>query len=141
MVDKAIPGGVVDFDFVGSLQLARQLWSLSTDLREQDRARGADAEVAAREWRGKPVTDFAGRREHERQSRATVTQALVNGANAWAQAWAQAMDQQNLNNRAAKIERDERQISDDRGRGQKFVDAFNGDDSWDKAVAQNPEPA
>ena len=41
------PGGQVDFDFDGSLELARKLWALAEDLEQEDRGRGRQAETAA----------------------------------------------------------------------------------------------
>ncbi|MDE0805761.1 MAG: hypothetical protein OSA99_20855 [Acidimicrobiales bacterium] len=133
-------GGVVDFDFEGSLILARRMWALADDLLAKNGSRSVAAATASREWRGSFGDEFSDRRAIESESYRNVRSGLIDGANAWAQAWATAMDQQNLNNRAAQIESDADRISDERGRLQKGVDFFNGDDSWDRAVAQNPEP-
>ena len=42
------PGGTVDFDFEGSLELAKQLWSLAEELEHEDRGRGRQGETASR---------------------------------------------------------------------------------------------
>lgn len=103
-------GERVDFDFEGSLQLARMLWALAEDLEGEDRGRAGQAETALAKWAGPYATQFANRSATERASATNVVNGLQRDAQAWAAAWAQAMHQQNKNNRAAAVQanRDDR---------------------------------
>jgi hypothetical protein len=126
-------GGRVQFDFEGSLVLARQLWALADDLESEDRRREADVDVALGSWRGEYATRFRGRRETERTSKRNVVAGLRADAEAWAKAWATAMDQQNRNNWAAEVER----VRDHRNFIEKGWDATFGKDDSDESV---PKP-
>ncbi len=129
------PGERVDFDFDGALALARKLWALSIDLREEDEGRAGDAEVARAKWRGPYARRFDGRRDTERSSRFNVAAGLREDARAWAQAWATALDQQNKNNRAAEVQR----VRADRGLLERGWDATFGEDNSEDEVAAVPE--
>lgn len=135
-------GGRVQFDFEGSLRMARQLWALAGTLANEDRARESDFETAKARWEGSYGDEFVSRRENERTDRIAVESALREDAQLWAQAWAGAMDQQNRNNRMAHIDELAEELRDDRGWLERNVgDRFTGDDSFDQAVSQTPEPA
>lgn len=129
------PGGRVKFDFEGSLQLARQLWSLADDLEREDDGRETQYETAKAKWLGTYAAQFVSRRETERTSRSNVVAALKADAKAWAKAWATAMDQQNKNNRAAEVQR----VSDERPWWEKGWDATFGEDDSESKVP-HPEP-
>lgn len=129
-------GGRVEFDFAGSLQLARDLWALADEILTEDNGREQQFTTAKEKWLGPYGEQFVGRRSDERTSRGTVVSAMRDDARAWAQAWATAMNQQNKNNRAAEVER----IRDDRGLLEQGSDFFFGDDSDDQ-VPMPPEPA
>jgi hypothetical protein len=128
-------GGAVDFDFAGSLELARRLWSLAADLRTEDIGRGTEADTAKAKWEGAYGEEFAQRRETERTSRTNVAQGLEDDARSWAQAWATAMDQQKKNNRLVEVER----IRDDRGMWERGWDSTFGEDDSDDQVPM-PDP-
>lgn len=123
-------GGRVAFDWDGSLELARKLWALADDLTHEDAGRENQYDTAKAKWEGKYGEQFADRRTTERASRTNVVAGLRDDARAWAKAWAQAMDQQNKNNRAAEVER----VSDDRGLIEKGIDATVGEDNSDDKV-------
>jgi hypothetical protein len=129
------PGARVDFDFDGALELARKLWALSIDLRQEDEGREGQVDRARLKWRGPYAHQFDGRRDTERSSRANVAAGLRDDARSWAQAWATALDQQNKNNRAAEVER----VRDDRGLIEKGWDATFGEDDSDHEVAGVPD--
>ncbi len=124
------PGGRVDFDFEGSLQLARQLWALAEDVQTEDGGREEQFDIANAKWEGPYKQRFIERRQNERESRGNVVEGLRENARAWAQAWATALDQQNKNNRAAEVER----IRDDRGLIERGWDATFGEDNSDDEV-------
>jgi hypothetical protein len=127
-------GGRVQFDFEGSLALARRLWALADDLEAAERHRESDFDVAMASWRGEHAQRFRGRRETERLSKRNVVAGLRDDAQGWARAWASALDQQNRNNWAAQVER----VRDDRNLLEKGWDATFGKDDSDESV---PKPA
>lgn len=132
------PGGQVDFDFDGSLDLARKLWALAEDLEQEDRGRGRQAETALAAWRGPHATRFAERRAVEQSSAANVVAGLQDDARAWASAWVEAMYQQNRNNRAARVQ----EVRDDRGFFEKGWDEYGfGEDDSESKVAAAARPA
>jgi len=130
-------GGRVVFDFDGSLELARLLWSLADDIQNEHTLREADYETAIAKWEGPYATEFAGRRADERTSKTNVVSGLRADARAWAQAWAAALDQQNKNNRAAKVT----EVRNDRGLLERGWDATFGEDDSDSKVDPVPEIA
>ena len=132
--DVKAGGRAVQFDWDGSLELARKLWALAEDLQHEDAGRETQYDTAKAKWRGAYGEQFAERRSTERASCTNVITGLRDDARAWAQAWAQAMDQQNKNNRAAEVER----VSDDRGLIEKGIDATVGSDDSDSKA---PKPA
>jgi hypothetical protein len=129
------PGERVVFDFAGALELARQLWSMADDLQEEDGGRTDDADLARLKWEGAYAIEFDGRREDERTSRLNVWVGLRDDARSWAEAWAAALHQQNLNNRAQAVQ-DER---DNRGFWEKGWDATLGEDDSESQVAPVPD--
>ena len=129
-------GGRVQFDFEGSLQLARQLWS--TRRRRPDRGRRSGDPVRRPPrpsgWGPTPTSSSAvGRTSGRRAPRSSPR--LREDARLWAEAWARALDQQNKNNRAAEVER----VRDDRGMFEKGWDSTFGEDDSDDQVPM-PEP-
>lgn len=129
-------GGRIQFDFDGSLELARQLWALASELATEDFGRDMEFHTAKDKWRGSKGDDFVNRRETERSSRSNVYNGLKEDAQGWAEAWAKAMHQQNTNNRAAAVN----QASEDRGGWTKFVDATVGEDNSEDEVAAAETP-
>lgn len=131
------PGGKVDFDFDGSLELARSLWALAEDLEREDGGRERQSETALAKWKGPYATQFTQRCSTERASAANVVDGLQRDARAWADAWVEAMHQQNKNNRAAEVER----VRDDRGLLEKGWDATFGEDDSESEVTDADRPA
>ncbi len=100
-----VAGGRVEFDWDGSLRLARKLWTMADELQEENTGREAEYDTAKAKWLGTYGDEFTTRREGERSSKTNVVAGLRTDAREWAKAWARAMDQQNRNNRAAEVER------------------------------------
>lgn len=135
-------GGRVQFDFDGSLQLARQLWKLADDLLTEDGKRETDYDTAVAKWEGAYGEEFVGRRSDERTSKWRVWSELRSDARLWAQSWAGAMDQQNKNNRAARVNELEEEKRNNRSWAERNIgDRFVGDDSREQAESEVPEPA
>ena len=128
-------GGRVQFDFEGSLELARKLWTLADEVQAEDQGREGEFDTAEASWLGTYGDQFRDRRLTERFSRGNVIAGLRDDARAWAQAWAQALEQQNTNNRAAEVER----VSADRGLLERGIDATFGEDNSDDKVPQPPD--
>lgn len=123
----------VRFDFSGSLLLAKRLWSLADDLASEDADRAGDAELALAKWRGALATEFAERRATEASNRDVADAALRADARQWAQNWAEAMNEQNRRNRAAKVT----ELRDARSGWAKFSDKYlwTEDDSDERVGA------
>lgn len=85
----------VEFDFDGSLQMARDLWSLSTSLSTLMGNRETAASTAALDFVGPHYDSFVTRMTTERTNIDGAATQLQTAANGWAQQWAAAMDQQN----------------------------------------------
>lgn len=132
------PGGKVDFDFEGSLELAEKLWALADELEREDRGRQRQAETALARWSGPYATQFAQRRSTEEASALNVINGLRADAEAWAVAWVDAMEQQNKNNRAAAVQ----QHRDDRNWFHKQWDehGFGEDDAESQVGAAERPP-
>lgn len=127
-------GDRVVFDFEGSLELARQLWSLAEDIVTEHGLRETDFTTANAKWEGPYGVEFEGRRADERTSKVNVVEGLRDDARAWAQAWAAALDQQNKNNRAAEVTR----IRDSRNFIEVGWDNTFGEDDSDSQVPAVP---
>ena len=132
------PGGRVDFDFDGALELARKLWALADQVSQEEQGRQRDATTALAKWAGPHATRFAERRGAEFQSSMNVWTGLRENAQAWAAAWVDAMEQQNKNNRAAAVQ----QHRDDRSWIHEQWDehGFGEDDSESQVAAAERPP-
>lgn len=127
--------GRVHFDFTGSLQLARRLWSFADEIEQHESNRVAAQDVAAARFLGPKADEFADRRAIEVTSCQNIVASLRDNARAWADAWATALDQQNKNNRQARIE----QIRADRGFWERNIgDRILGDDSDEQVPFPRP---
>ena len=113
------------FDFSGALQLARDLYAASTLLERVLEERLAVGEAASAAWRGPAGDDFRVQGQIEEDEASRITTALQVEAVDWAQAWSEAMNEQNRRNRQIRVE----EISDARGLGEQLVDVVTGDDS------------
>ena len=130
-------GGRVDFDFDGSLQLAKNLWQLADDLSTENTGRGTEGETALAKWEGPFSTQFGERRTAESDSYRNVFEGLRDDARSWATAWVEAMHQQNKNNRAAKVE----EVRDNRSWGESAWDSTFGEDDSDEQVGEADRPS
>lgn len=104
----------VRFDYDGSLVLARRLWQLADLLDERAvvrRCSGGDALVG---WLGVLGSEFAGRVTVEAADLRRVAAELRLAADGWAQAWADALNEQNWRHfaRACEVVRSRRSTLD-----------------------------
>jgi hypothetical protein len=114
----------VRFDYVGSLQLARRLWTLAGDVDTIRSRRVSLAEAALTDWLGQYGTQFAERINSENTQASTIATELRTAAEQWAIRWAEAMNEQNNINYAREVER----IKDDRSGWDNFVGGVFGHD-------------
>ena len=87
--------GDIEFDWEGSLQMARELWALADLLGTTMSARETAAADASKDWLGPHHDDFVTRMGVERTNVDGAIPQLRTGAQGWAYQWQQAMDQQN----------------------------------------------
>ena len=129
----------VRFDFDGSLEVARKLWSLADGIEESAKRRYIAAGTALLQWQG-PFTDlFRERVAEELRVLNLSTTELRDGARHWATAWKQAMDENNRRRRARHVKAYADQMSSERSAGERFVDFLSGgDDSDELAAARTP---
>jgi class 3 adenylate cyclase len=95
----------VRFDYDGALRLARSLWAYADELEAAKAERKTEAEHALRTWKGPYATEFVGRGNDEQTSISALIAALRSDADAWAQAWKNAMDEQNRRLYARRVAR------------------------------------
>lgn len=87
--------GDIEFDWSGSLQMARELWALADLLGTTMTARETAGASASKDWLGPHHDDFVARMGTERTNIDGTTPQLRTAAQMWAYQWQQAMDQQN----------------------------------------------
>lgn len=87
--------GDVEFDWDGSLQMARELWALGEALKTMMTNRETAATHASLDWVGPHYDNFVTRMGVERTNVDGAVTQLQAAANGWAFQWQQAMDQQN----------------------------------------------
>ena len=87
--------GAVRFDFEGSLALARRLWHLADGLEELAAGRRAEAEATLTGFTGSHAEQFATRIGNEVYGLSVAAEGARWAASAWAQAWADAINEQN----------------------------------------------
>ncbi len=87
--------GDIEFDFAGSLRVARELWALADLLSTKMTARETAGAHASTDWLGPHHDDFVTRMRVERINVDGAAPQLRSAAQAWAVQWQQAMDQQN----------------------------------------------
>lgn len=114
----------VQFDWDGSLDLARKLWSYADDLTSAKSSRNTDADTALQSWQGPYGDQFRSRKSDEQTSLGSVTTGLRSEAQQWAQAWKLAMDQQNRVLRARAVDKH----NSSKSFFDKVGDFFGGDD-------------
>lgn len=133
----------VVFDFDGSLRLARTLYALSVSIEDDASTRAGNFTIATAKWEGAYGVEFVGRRDDEITKESNVVAQLRGEADLWAQAWAGAMDQQNKNNRAARVTELAEEKRDDRSLLEKGTDGLgiSSDESWQEANDEVPMPA
>jgi hypothetical protein len=115
MANRSAP---VQFDFDGSLRLARLSWQTADELELTAGGRHDLAVAALTDWSGVYGEQFAGRIDDEMHTTSIVARQLRDEAGGWAIEWKQAMDQANYNRYQDACDR----IRDDRG----FLDTVGG---------------
>jgi hypothetical protein len=101
----------VRFDYDGSLDLARRLWQFADRLDALGGARHRWAVEALVEWEGRFGVEFADRVDVEIGDVGRIGADVRNTALGWAQAWANALNQQNRRLHARAVERTRQQRS------------------------------
>lgn len=114
----------VQFNFQGSLRLARELWALGDKLDQTRSERAADAENAQANWLGPRRDEFSSQASTEGDDLTRLGERLRTEARLWAAAWRDAMNEQNRRNRAARVEIEHNK----RSVGETIVDYFIGTD-------------
>ena len=114
----------VRFDYDGSLQLARELWALADEVDAVATDRHAAADEALVDWLGPTRDRFGGRVDVEVADLHRIAADLRGGAQAWAQAWADALNLQNQRLYARAVDRAKR----NRSTLDKFVGGLFGHD-------------
>jgi hypothetical protein len=87
--------GDVVFDYDGALLMARRLWAFADALESMMRDRAAAATEALVDWTGPHATSFVSRLDVERTDVNRVVVQFRRAAQEWAEAWKEAIDQQN----------------------------------------------
>lgn len=124
----------MQFDYDGSLALARRLWDTADRFIGAAQERDVARAEAVQRWEGPYAEVFASVRvTDENDSCCNVMAALQEEAVNWAYAWATAVDDQNRIEWAEAVEQERTQ----RSSLEKFGDWWVGDDS----TKQVPEPA
>lgn len=95
----------IQFDFEGSLVLARQLWAMAEDARSTMTGRGRLAQEALSTWLGPHGVDFADRVTSEGRQIDAMYTDLRRAADGWAICWKEAMDEQRRIDHARECER------------------------------------
>lgn len=136
----------LQFDFQGSLELAKMLWDLAEAVEARVVVAGAQSRAtfageALVAWQGPFASDFRARSVDEADDGVRITAHLRDEAMAWASAWREAMDEQNRRNRAARVQ----QLREERGFLEQLWDGvWHGDDSEGQvppvSPASTPQP-
>jgi hypothetical protein len=114
----------VRFDFTGSLDVARRLWTLAQGLGDLADDRSVAAADALASWQGRFGVEFAERITTEVGDLQRVALDLRGAAQGWAISWTNAMNEQNRRRYARAVER----VEDDRGIVDGVVGFFAGHD-------------
>lgn len=127
---------VTEADLLAILRHCRNL----LDAAEQVDAAAAERDRAAMDalaaWSGELADVFRTRRDDEAVDLATCASDLRADADAWAQVWADTVNEINTRRRADAVD----QVRDRRGFGEQFVDIFHGDDSDAQVRSYEPIP-
>ncbi|MEZ5411432.1 MAG: hypothetical protein R2761_25600 [Acidimicrobiales bacterium] len=130
--------GDVAFDFDGALQLARSLYDVSIWLEGALDDRSGAASEASLAWRG-PLGDQFRLQAAADDDEARRLAASLHGASIdWAQAWADAMTEQNRRNRGRRVA----ELAAERSWAEHAVDLVSGRDPSDRLppAEQVPRP-
>lgn len=127
----------VQFDFAGSLRLARMMWEFADELERALDQRRELADVALADWLGSFADNFGVRADNEQLSRQNLVPALRGNAQMWADAWRDATNDQARREWARRVD----QMKADRSNLQKFGDFFTGFDYPPEPVpVTSPQP-
>ncbi|MFZ4516393.1 MAG: hypothetical protein ACOYN3_08805 [Acidimicrobiia bacterium] len=119
----------VQFGFNDSLAAARALWALADSIDAAATRRVAAAESALRSWTGAFRDQFATKVTDELSTASGASQEIRNGAMTWAQAWKNAMDEENRRRRARAVTALTKKLRNERSGWEQVDDWFGGDDS------------
>ena len=114
----------VQFDYVGSLLLARKLYALGEEVDEMMSNRRTHSRTALTDWLGPYRAEFRGRIDSERTQATAIASQLREGARRWATRWAEAMNEQNSINHARETKR----VEDNRSGWDNFTGGLFGHD-------------
>lgn len=114
----------IQFDFEGSLGLARQLWAMAEDAQTVMAGRGRLAQDALNTWLGPHGIDFADRVTSEGRQMDAIAADFRAAANGWAACWQAAMDEQRRIDHARECDR----IRNNRSLLDSFVGGIVGHD-------------
>lgn len=123
-----------EFELSQILVHCRQLFDASTQLNYLAVGRHRVAHGARREWDGEHADTFGLRMEQEAEDLVARSRELRDDAEAWAQVWADAVNEINQQWRETAVQR----LRDERGFGEQLVDVFHGDDSKDHVPTVQP---
>lgn len=121
----------VAFDFDGALQLARTLYDLSIWLEGALDERSGAADDASYAWRGPLGDEFRLQAAADDDEARRLAASLHSASIDWAQAWADAMTEQNRRNRERRIA----ELASERSWAEHAVDLVTGDDPADHVPA------
>lgn len=128
--------GDVRFDWDGSLELARRLWAYADQLDALRVARDRAADDLVRSWRGGLLAELTTRLADDSAGLDLAAARLREGALQWADAWRQAVDQQNRVLYARACER----ARADRGLVDRAIGFFVGHDDLPSPPAPRDAP-
>lgn len=126
----------VVFDYEGSLQLARRLWTFADAVESARSVRESDAEGPLKSWLGPLVADFTARMDNESTSLSSAANALRSEATAWGAMWQSAVNEQQRINHARECKR----IEEDRSGAAKFFGGLFGHNDLPPAPDPVPTP-
>ncbi len=127
---------VTEAELAAILDHCRALLDAADEVERAARARSARAETAARRWDGPHRDEFVVRLADEVDDLGDRVRRLRVEADAWAQVWADTVNELNRRRREEAVER----VRSDRGVGESFVDLFVGDDSEQHVRGHHPVP-
>lgn len=126
---------VGSYELTAILDHCRSLLDASHEVRSTANVRAFKAATAKRHWEGAFKIDFTNRFDAESDDLTARSRGLKEEADAWAEVWASAVNEENERRRQEAVDA----VSDARGFGEKFGDFWIGhDDSGDQVRTVEP---